>query len=407
MLPSVPKSLGRLSDAYLSAYLALGTSDNPLKLPIRKSYLVILVDGLGVSNIKSAGGHANFLNQKLKSSKSLFSGFPATTTSSLTSLATGKSNGEHAVLGHRVYDRPLEQNINFLNDLGTDLDPRKYQDFETISELAAREGVLVSTIGPAEYDRSGFTMATMPNAKYIAASSFEERFKAAQRALTVPNSLTYLYFPELDQLAHRFGSNSQNWLNAIEELDSELAKFSRSLSSNLGVVLTADHGIIDVLADKHIYLDEYECFDDLEQIGGDPRVSFLYFPSGVNLLQKREENEIAIAGTVGSVSIMNEPLATGVPIAPNKKMVYLTGFLIGFLFPIVFIYFKMLFDTKVRTVLDLESLNIPCLGEIPKYDGGQEFYLMDSKQRNSCSEGFRRLRTNINFMLWSVCRKHH
>jgi capsular exopolysaccharide synthesis family protein len=119
----------------------------------------------------------------------------------------------------------------------------------------------------------------------------------------------------------------------------------------------------------------------------------------IYLLQKREENEIAIAGTVGSVSIMNEPLATGVPIAPNKKMVYLTGFLIGFLFPIVFIYFKMLFDTKVRTVLDLESLNIPCLGEIPKYDGGQEFYLMDSKQRNSCSEGFRRLRTNINFML--------
>ena len=296
MLPSVPKSLGRLSDAYLSAYLALGTADNPLKLPIRKSYLFILVDGLGVSNIKSAGGHANFLNQKLKSSKSLFSGFPATTTSSLTSLATGKSNGEHAVLGHRVYDRKLKQNINFLNDLGPDLDPGKYQDLETISELAGRDGVLVSTIGPAEYDRSGFTMATMPNAKYIAASSFEERFKAAQRALTVPNSLTYLYFPELDQLAHRFGSYSQTWLNAIEELDAELAKFSRGLSSNSGVVLTADHGIIDVLADKHIYLDEYECFDDLEQIGGDPRVSFLYFPSGVNLLQKREEITNLIGG---------------------------------------------------------------------------------------------------------------
>ncbi len=310
MLPSVPKSLGRLSDAYLSAYLALGTSDNPLKLPKRKSYLVILVDGLGVSNIKSAGGHASFLNQKLKSSKSLFSGFPATTTSSLTSLATGKSNGAHAVLGHRVYDRPLRRNINFLNDLGPDLDPRKYQDLETISERAAREDVLVSTIGPTEYDRSGFTMATMPNAKYIAASTFGERFMAAQRALAVPNSLTYLYFPELDQLAHRFGSSSTNWVNAIEELDAELAKFSRAVSSNSGVVLTADHGIIDVSSDKHIYLDEYECFDDLEQIGGDPRVSFLYFPIGINLVQKREEIESSIGG-ICQVATVTELVESG------------------------------------------------------------------------------------------------
>ena len=310
MLPSVPKSLGRLSDAYLSAYLALGTSDNPLKLPKRKSYLFILVDGLGVSNIKSAGGHASFLNQKIKSSKSLFSGFPATTTSSLTSLATGKSNGAHAVLGHRVYDRPLRQNINFLNDLGPDLDPRKYQDLETISARAAREGVLVSTIGPAEYDRSGFTIATMPNAKYIAASTFEERFMAAQRALAVPNSLTYLYFPELDQLAHRFGSSSTNWLNAIEELDAELAKFSRTVSSNSGVVLTADHGIIDVSSDKHIYLDEYECFDDLEQIGGDPRVSFLYFPIGIDLVRRREEIESSIGG-ISQVATVPELVESG------------------------------------------------------------------------------------------------
>ena len=310
MLPSVPKSIGRLSDAYLSAYLALGTSDNPLKLPVRKSYLFILVDGLGVSNIKSAGGHASFLNQKLKSSKSLFSGFPATTTSSLTSLATGIGNGGHAVLGHRVYDRSLKQNINFLNDLGGELDPRKYQNLETVSESASRAGVLVSTIGPSEYDGSGFTMATMPNAKYIAAASFEERFKAAQRALAVPNSLTYLYVPELDQLAHRFGSSSTTWLNTIEELDTELAKFSRTISSSSGVILTADHGIIDVSVQRHIYLDEHECFTDLEQIGGDPRVAFLYFPLGTNLVSKSAQIQEAI-GNICEVATVAELVDTG------------------------------------------------------------------------------------------------
>jgi hypothetical protein len=294
MLPSVPKSLGRLSDAYLSAYLALSSSDNPLKLAQKKSYLLILVDGLGTANIKRAAGHAGFLNQKLMSAKSLFSGFPATTTSSLTSLATGVANGSHAVLGHRVYDRAKNQNINFLNDLGLELDPREYQNLETISEKAASNSVVVSTIGPSEYDKSGFTLATMPNATYIPAQSFQDRFEAAKKALSVAGSLTYLYFPELDQLAHRYGSHSTQWLNALEEFDAELVKFARLIPSTAGVILTADHGVIDVKPERHIYLDEYECFSDLEQIGGDPRVSYLYFQEGVDLATKFDEVAEAI-----------------------------------------------------------------------------------------------------------------
>ena len=341
MLPSVPKSLGRLSDVYLSAYLALSTAENPLKLAVRKSYLVILVDGLGTANIRSAGGHASFLNQKLGSAKSLFSGFPATTTTSLTSLATGEPNGQHAVLGHRIYERELKQNINFLNDLGVDLDPQKYQNLETISERASAQGVTVSTIGPAEYDGSGFTMATMPAAKYISAESFQDRFRASLKALQVPNSLTYLYFPELDQLAHRFGVDSTNWLNAIEDIDSELAKFAASLPSNSGVVLTADHGVIDVPADRHIYLDEYECFIDLEQIGGDPRVGFLYFKSGTDIEGTRQTisqaigsmcdvvtvSEIVEAGWLAKLSFQAASVAPDLVILPKSdRVVYHRGF---------------------------------------------------------------------------------
>jgi hypothetical protein len=341
MLPSVPKSLGRLSDAYLSAYLALDTADNPLKLAKKKSYLVILVDGLGTENIRYAAGHAPFLNQKLRAGRSLFAGFPATTSSSLTSMATGEPNGCHAVLGHRVYDRSIKQNVNFLNDLGSELDPRKYQDLETISEKAAAQGVIVSTIGPTEYDQSGFTLATMPNAKYIPAASFEDRLSAAKKALNAPNSLTYLYFPELDQLAHRYGSKSLRWLNKLEDLDAELAKFAKSLSSNDGVILTADHGVIDVPMERHIYLDEYDCFDDLEQIGGDPRVGYLYYPESINLAAKLEQINQAIghvcdiattaelveAGWLAELSAQSVLMAPDLVLLPKSdRVVYHRGF---------------------------------------------------------------------------------
>jgi hypothetical protein len=146
-------------------------------------------------------------------------------------------------------------------------------------------------------------MASMPNAMYIPAQSFQDRFTAAKKALSVPNSLTYLYFPELDQFAHRYGSNSKQWLNVIEELDAELVKFARSIPSSAGVILTADHGVIDVEPARHIYLDEYECFSDLEQIGGDPRVSFLYFQEGTNLATKLVEITEAIGNICDVVTI--------------------------------------------------------------------------------------------------------
>ena len=296
MLPSVPNSFGRLSEAYLSAFLALDGKPNPLSLPGKQSYLVILVDGLGVANIKSAGGHAGFLNQKLSTSKSLFSGFPTTTATSLASFATGKQSGEHAFIGYRVFDREVSKPINLLNDLGTEFPPQMYQDLQTISEQAVKAGKNVITVGPGEYEGSGFTQATMPASKYLAAKTLQERFDAARSEIAKPGTLVYLYIPELDQLAHRFGCQSQNWLNTIEDLDSVLAAFMKSLPKTAGAILTADHGVIDVAQTSHIYLEQYEAMKDLAMIGGDPRVGFLYFDTGIDLVAKRE----ALQGDLGS-----------------------------------------------------------------------------------------------------------
>jgi hypothetical protein len=325
MLPSVPKSFGRLSEAYLSAFLALDGRSNPLSLAPRQSYAVILVDGLGVSNIKAAGGHAGFLNQKLANSKSLYSGFPTTTATSLASFATGKQSGEHAFIGYRVFDRQSSRAINLLNDLGNDLPPRKYQDLTTISEQGAASGKRMLTIGPAEYETSGFTQATMPASKYVPAKSFQDRFEFARSELTKPGSLIYLYIPELDQLAHRFGTTSQKWLNTIEELDSALGSFAKLLPKATGAILTADHGVIDVPKTSHVYLDEFESMQDLLMVGGDPRVGFAYFDSKVDIKRKRASIEAELGSLVDVASVQElveagwyQPLsATAANLAPD------------------------------------------------------------------------------------------
>jgi hypothetical protein len=310
MLPSVPKSFGRLSEANLSAFLALQGKQNPLGLPIRKSYAVILIDGLGAANIKAAGAHASYLNNKLSASKTLFSGFPTTTATSLASLATGKNNGTHGFLGYRVFDRQQGKAINLLNDLGVEFPPRQYQDLETISEMAIAVGLNVVTVGPAEYADSGFTKATMPASKYVAAKTIEERFQATRKQLGTPGSLVYLYVPELDQLAHRFGVDSNKWLETIEELDSIVAKFSTTLPKDSGAILTADHGVIDVPKSDQVFLDEFSSLNDIVMIGGDPRAGYLYLESGADLDTRRREISDQLSGLV-DVTTVSELIEAG------------------------------------------------------------------------------------------------
>lgn len=116
------------------------------------------------------------------------------------------------------------------------------------------------------------------------------------------------------------------------------------------------------------------------------------------LLQKREENEIAMAATIGNVKLIDEPYSDGIPVSPKKKIFLLGAFLIGLLLPIGVIYVKDLLDNKVRSINDIEKLNLPFAGDIP-FDGSKNTLVVNRGERSPISEAFRILRTNMSFML--------
>jgi hypothetical protein len=58
------------------------------------------------------------------------------------------------------------------------------------------------------------------------------------------------------------------------------------LPQEVGVLLTADHGIVDVPSENHLLLDEFE-LPGLLAVTGDPRNSFLYFERGSDLVKKK------------------------------------------------------------------------------------------------------------------------
>jgi predicted AlkP superfamily pyrophosphatase or phosphodiesterase len=313
MLPSVPKSLGRLSDVFISALGSITGTENRLGLPRAKSACVVVVDGLGSANLRFRAGHANFLASQLAKDGSILCGFPSTTVASLASFATGLRAGGHGLVGYQVLDRQTDTNINLLTGISGVAEARKWQAHETVSEKAAAKSIPCYFVGPAEYEGSGFTNATMREAIYVPAKSIEDRVVAAQKILRGKESaLVYLYVPELDQRAHAFGSKSAEWIEKLEDLDLAIRQLTKALPANVGVLVTADHGIVDVPTERHIYVDEFP-LEGLISVGGDPRVLFLYFDQSQEVSPRQQiiEGLQAFVGKRAIVASRNQVVEAG------------------------------------------------------------------------------------------------
>ena len=264
---------------FISALGSITGKENRLGLPKVKSACVVLVDGLGAANIRYRAGHANFLASQLANDGTIMAGFPSTTVTSLVSFSTGLKAGQHAMVGYQVHDRRQGSNLNLLTGIGSLAEALSWQPRKTVSEVAAENSVDCYFIGPAEYETSGFTNVTMRGAKYVAAKTLDDRVAAAKKILSAKDSaLVYLYVPELDQRAHAYGSKSGQWVEKLEDLDLAVRQLTTALPGNVGVLLTADHGIVDVAHERQIYLDELS-INGLVSVGGDPRVLFLYLDS--------------------------------------------------------------------------------------------------------------------------------
>ncbi len=264
---------------FISALGAITGQDNRLALKKTRSACVVLVDGLGSENLRKAAGHAPFLNTMLAASKSINTVFPSTTAAAITSFGTALSPAGHGILGYQVFDRQSSAAVNMLSGWNHEAIPERWQPNETVAERAKSKGVAAYAIGPGEYADSGFTRLNMRGTEYLAARSFDERVSTAAAQLkSRQRSLSYLYFPELDQTAHSLGVGSMQWLNKLEDLDAAIKSLAAMLPADCGMLLTADHGIVDVQPENQVMLDEFE-IEGLISVGGDPRCNFLYFSS--------------------------------------------------------------------------------------------------------------------------------
>ncbi|WP_138442906.1 alkaline phosphatase family protein [Sinomonas susongensis] len=284
-LPAAPayghRSIAEVLPSCASALGAVGF-ENPLGLPHAPRVCVVMVDGLGRSLLAGRTAHTPFLRGKLQDGQgsiptTLDAAFPSTTAASLASFGTGLPPGQHGMVGYDVLAPHLGRVVNQLNGWDAGVDPDKWQPFPTVFERIHPE-IPVATVSLPQFEGSPMTRAALRGGRFIGAETLHARTTAAAATLAAaPRMLLYFYLNELDKAGHVAGCGSRAWEEALEEVDACIRRLDAQLPANTLVLVTGDHGMVDVAEEHRIdFGADPELVEGIRFTAGEPRMVHLH-----------------------------------------------------------------------------------------------------------------------------------
>ncbi|MGC5616270.1 alkaline phosphatase family protein [Georgenia sp. Z1491] len=275
VLPAAFDSVG-VATASAGRDSALDRAD--LGLPTATKVCVVLVDGLGLAQLTERGGHAPFLRSLLPDAVTLDTCLPSTTAAALTTFGTGELPGLTGMLGYTLRHPPSGELVNLVTWQDAPMTAERWQRVPTLFEqAAARTGDArgAVTIGPARFVGSGLTRSALRGGRGVTGESLADRVDVAVGALRGDANLAYLYWGEVDHVGHVHGWGSWEWGEELMAADAELRRLTRELPRGTLVVVTADHGMVDV-AERIDLAAHPELCRGVAQVAGEPRACHLF-----------------------------------------------------------------------------------------------------------------------------------
>ncbi|GAA4433197.1 alkaline phosphatase family protein [Georgenia halophila] len=256
-----------------------------LGLPEASKVCVVLVDGLGMRMLTERGGHAPFLRSRLGDALTLRSTFPSTTATAITAVGTGELPGVTGMLGYSVRDPLHGGTLNLIGWEDTRLRPREWQRADTLPEQLLRRDDApdlprIVSVGPARFVGSGLTECALRGMRNVSAESLADRVAVTAAELRRPDvAAVYLYWGEVDHLGHKHGWGSWQWGEEVNATDGELAGLARRLPAGTLLLITADHGMLDV-ADRIDVATVPALSQDVTLVAGEGRAAHVYTADG-------------------------------------------------------------------------------------------------------------------------------
>ncbi|RAO63405.1 hypothetical protein LUPAC06_00131 [Micromonospora saelicesensis] len=309
---------GRLADVLPSALAVLGVPGSADPLGLRpalagvRRIAVLLVDGLGWYQLPTAAPYApTVAGLAATVARPLIAGFPSTTPTSLVSLGTGVAPGAHGVLGFTVRV-PGTDRVLTHTDWAADPSPLRWQPVPTQLERARAAGVTMTVVSRPEFGGSGLTVAANRGGDFRGAAGGDAVATAMLAALAAGTGPTLVsgYHADLDRHGHVSGVDSAPWRVAATEVDALVARLVDGLPPDAALLVTADHGQLDVPAAHRFDLDtDPRLRAGVRLVAGEARVRYLHVEPGAVDDVRAAWSEVL--GATARVRTRDEVVATG------------------------------------------------------------------------------------------------
>jgi len=283
-----------LADVLPSALAVLGVPGAPDLLGLAdplagvRRVAVLLVDGLGYHLLPLAAPHApviaDVLAGRLGAVRELTAPFPSTTPTSLVSLGTGVAPGVHGILGFTLNVPGTDRVLTHI-EWADDPDPVRWQPVRTQFSVAAAAGVDVTVVSSRYFEATGLTVAANRGAAYRGADGVDDLAATMLAGLTAAPAetpaLVYGYFPDLDRIGHLCGVDSEPWRETVAQVDRLLARLVEGLPPDAALLVTADHGQLDVPKEHRFDMAaDPRLRAGVRVVAGEPRVRYLHTAPG-------------------------------------------------------------------------------------------------------------------------------
>ncbi len=277
----------------MMAALGVPVFRNVLGLPATDRLCLLVVDGLGWEQLRDHEREAPFLNELARSCRSITTGFPSTTAASVASLGTGLPPGGHGLAGYTLLLPGHSRAMNVLRwtpygvghaetNLLSKLDPEDFQPRACVFEVAHDHKVDVLLTGPAVHEHSGLSRAVLRGGRFRVAVSPGDLAGVALGHLDGPGvRFVYAHYNELDTTGHVRGVDSPAWRLQLSLIDRMCETLAAQLPSGAVLVITGDHGMVDLRADQRLDLDDYPALSHgVRVMAGEGRARYLYTQHG-------------------------------------------------------------------------------------------------------------------------------
>lgn len=226
----------------------LGSSDH---------FIFILVDGLGLDMVEELPP-STFLRRQL--AREIRTVFPSSTAPALTAIATGAWPAQHGVTGWWTHLPELKASGLLLPFVTRANGQMPSQPLSAAGITPEQAFPLPSWLGAANHRALLLLPENIVDTVYstyfsgtcarLGYRTLEDGMGAIAERIRTASAPTYsyLYSPLLDEVGHRQGRHHEEMDGALLALNKALDNLGRSVQGKARLVITADHGLLDVPA---------------------------------------------------------------------------------------------------------------------------------------------------------------